>query len=150
MRSYAQKSRKRAHRRMTEIEYAIHVAKREGSAVTNMPVKGKGKFGNEKVYHDGMKFDSKRELRHWLKLVQRQQLGLIRDLQRQVPFELAPKVDLGEKRKKPAMRYVADFVYVDVETGETIVEDAKGFQTPQYRDRKHLMASVHGIVIREV
>jgi hypothetical protein len=149
MRSYAHKSRKRA-KRMTEAQYAVHVAKLAGGAVPDAPQKGRGKFGNEKVFHEGMKFDSKRELRRWLVLVQRQQLGLICELRRQVAFELAPRVDLGEKRKKPAMRYVADFVYVDVETGETIVEDAKGFQTPQYRDRKHLMASVHNIIIREV
>lgn len=137
---------------MTETEYAIHVAKLAGGAAANVPKKGKGKFGNEKVFHEGMKFDSKKELRRWLTLVQRQAMGLIRDLRRQVPFVLAEAVDLGEKRKKPAIRYVADFVYVVVATGATVVEDAKSKPTkklPEYRMKKHLMALL-GFLIEEV
>ena len=150
MRSFAHKSRKRASRRMTEIEYAMHVAKLAGGVAVSVPKKARGKFGNEKCVHEGMTFDSGRELRYWLKLVQRQALGLICELRRQVPFVLAQAVNLGEKRKKPALRYYADFVYVDVATGETVVADAKGKRTPDYRIKKHLMATVHNIIVQEV
>ena len=40
-----------------------------------------------------------------------------------------------------------DFVYQ--EDGHTVVEDCKGFRTPEYRIKKKLMLWVHGIKIRE-
>lgn len=109
----------------------------------------RGKYRNEKVEHGGMKFDSKRELARWLELEQQQRAGKIRNLQRQVMFELAPAVYLGGPRKKPALRYQADFVYA-MPTGERIVEDAKGVKTKEYIIKKHLMMSVHSILVREV
>jgi hypothetical protein len=143
---------KPARRRWSQAEYEAHIARTAGKAQAAAAPKG-SKHKNVKVFHDGMKFDSGHELRRWLKLVQWQKLGIIRDLRRQVSFELAPAVDLGEKRKKKAMTYVADFVYVLCETGETVVEDAKSAHTKtlaEYRMKKHWMASVHKIIIQEV
>ncbi|KVN83465.1 hypothetical protein WJ68_16265 [Burkholderia ubonensis] len=97
-----------------------------------------------------------READRFVLLSAAQDAGEITELRCQVRFVLAPAVDIGEKRKKPALRYFADFVYVVVKTGaygeagQTIVEDSKGCQTRAYRDRKHLMKTVHGITIREV
>ena len=48
-----------------------------------------------------------------------------------------------------ACKYVADFVYTDVETGETVVEDTKGFRTDVYKIKRKLMLKVHGIKIKE-
>ena len=48
------------------------------------------------------------------------------------------------------MSYVADFVYSDVRSGETVVEDAKGMHTRDYIIKRKLMRYVHGIKIREV
>ena len=56
-------------------------------------------------------------------------------------------------RRKPALRYVADFVYYCNERGRQIVEDAKSphLRTNQaYRIKKHLMMSEHGIEIEEL
>ena len=44
---------------------------------------------------------------------------------------------------------MADFVYTDVETGETVVEDTKGFRTDVYKIKRKLMLKVHGIKIKE-
>lgn len=74
----------------------------------------------------------------------------------QVPFDLAPAVKLdGEPRKKPALRYLADFVYRD-KNGNQIVEDVKGFDKKHgkwredgvFRIKRHLMTTVHGIQIK--
>ena len=57
----------------------------------------------------------------------------------------------NEARAKPALRYVADFQYV--ENGKLVVEDVKSKITqenPVYRIKKHLMMSVHGIEINEI
>ena len=66
-----------------------------------------------------------------------------------MPYALAPAVILNG-RKKPAMRYYADAVYV--EDGQEVVEDTKSPVTrrdPQYRMKIHLMKSVLGIDVRE-
>lgn len=93
------------------------------------------------------RFDSEAEYHHWCHLKIRQRVGEIKDLRRQVVFELAPAVVI-QGRKRPALRYVADMVYV--EDGETVVADVKGAVTPEYRIKRHLMMSVHGISVREI
>jgi hypothetical protein len=110
------------------------------------------KYRNQKVEIDGITFDSRKEARIWFELVKMQDQGLISDLRRQVYFELAPAVKLdGEPKMKPPLRYQADFVYV--EDGELIVSDCKSAITrrhPLYRAKKHLLATVLGLQIREV
>ncbi|KWR88795.1 FAA1, Long-chain acyl-CoA synthetase [Cupriavidus sp. IDO] len=95
-----------------------------------------------------MTFDSKREWQRYLELRTLERAGEIESLQRQVAFELAPAVVI-QGRKRPALRYIADFVYR--EKGETwaTVEDVKGKVTEGYRIKRHLMA-VRGIQIKEV
>ncbi|ABO60574.1 DUF1064 domain-containing protein (plasmid) [Burkholderia vietnamiensis] len=110
----------------------------------------RGKYNAKPTYVGTIKFDSKREAARYQELRRMELAGLIRDLRLQVVFVLAPAVDIGEARKKPALRYIADFAYVEGATGEQVVEDAKGFRTRSYRDKKHLMKSVHNIIIREV
>jgi hypothetical protein len=46
--------------------------------------------------------------------------------------------------------YKADFVYFDIEANKTIVEDTKGFRTPEYKIKRKLMLYVHNIRIKEV
>lgn len=43
--------------------------------------------------------------------------------------------------------YVADFVYL--QDGEIIVEDTKGFRTPEYKIKRKLMLFLKGIRIKE-
>lgn len=108
------------------------------------------KYSNERIQdQDGTTFDSKAEHRRWhhLKLLQR--AGEIRDLERQVVYVLAAAVKIGN-RNRPPLRYIADMRYTVVATGEVVVEDVKGAVTPEYRIKRHLMASVHGIEIKEI
>lgn len=110
----------------------------------------RNKHRAQKATIDGVTFDSAKEARRWQQLQAEQASGLITGLRRQVPFVLAPSVDLGEKRKKPALRYFADAVYV--RGGARVVEDTKSEHTrtlDAYRIKKHLMMSVHGILISE-
>ena len=108
------------------------------------------KFKNQKVVIDGFKFDSKKEGKRYIDLKLLQRAGQIQDLQLQVVFVLVPAVVL-DGRKKPAMRYVADFTYM--QGGLKIVEDVKSCATrrlPAYRQKKHLLKVVHGLDIQEV
>lgn len=113
----------------------------------------RNKFNAQKVEFDGMTFDSKKEHKRYIELKAMKQRGEIFGLEHHTKFELAPKTKLeGEKRAKPALRYFADFTYYNI-TGEYIVEDVKSAATRKlasYRNKKHLMSTVHGISITEV
>ena len=91
---------------------------------------------------DGQVFDSVKEYHRWgfLRLLER--AGAIKDLKRQVKYELIPKQS-GER----ACNYIADFTYI--ENGELVVEDVKGVRTDAYKIKKKLMLWVHGIRIKE-
>ncbi|WP_250538682.1 MULTISPECIES: DUF1064 domain-containing protein [unclassified Caballeronia] len=104
------------------------------------------KYRNEKCESGGIKFDSEREMKRWHELLQMQARGEISELELQVPFVLAEPVVIAG-RKRPALRYVADFVYE--KGGETVIEDVKGRVTEGYRIKRHLMAA-RGLRIVEI
>lgn len=89
-----------------------------------------------------------------------QRAGVISNLREQVPFELIPAqygecgTDLKGKPVRVCLekscKYIADFVYTDNGTGQTIVEDTKGVRTKEYIIKRKLMLFVHGIRIKEV
>jgi len=137
---------------MADVIAASHGSIPAAGAARGVPAKpGTPKYRNKKVVDaGGMKFDSGGERDRWAELVLLAASGAITDLRRSVPFVLAPACDLGEKRRKPALRYLADFTYR--EAGVLVVEDFKSDITrkqPVYRVKKHLMRTVHGILIRE-
>ena len=106
------------------------------------------KYHSHKTTVDGITFDSKREARRYQELKLMEQAGAIRDLQRQVRFELIPAFDVQGKHYRPTS-YVADFAYVDAKTGAKIVEDVKGMRTDVYRIKAKLFAHRYGVSIRE-
>lgn len=109
------------------------------------------KYGNHQLQVGDEKYRSKREAARHAELLAMQRKGMIAGLSREVPFVLAHGVKIeGENRARPALRYYADFVYSDVGRGKIVVEDAKGVATPLYRAKKHLMATVFGIHIKEI
>lgn len=116
------------------------------------------KYNAKRIAVNGEKFDSKKEARRWAELQLLQRSGTINNLQRQVTFELIPAIrepDTTGPRGgvKPGkliqypVKYIADFVYT--RNGETVVEDVKGYRTPEYKLKKKLMLWVHGIRILE-
>ena len=112
------------------------------------------KYRAEKVFCDGMEFDSKKELTRWKELEWKQRAGQITDLRRQVRYELLPKQTRADGTTERAIFYVADFVYV--ENGQEIVEDVKGYRDPssaayaKFTIKRKMMLYFHGITVREV
>lgn len=102
------------------------------------------KYKAKKVQVDGITFDSKREARRYCELRLLERAGEIRELELQKKYELIPK-----QGKERAVHYIADFVYKD-KSGAEIVEDTKGFRTPDYVIKRKLMKWVHGIEIKEI
>lgn len=119
-------------------------------------MRGRNKYG---AVRTGGK-DSKRESRRFQELKLMERAGIISDLKTQVKFVLIPT-----QRKPPTVgprggvkpgkliehecAYIADFVYRNNKTGETVVEDSKGFRTKDYIIKRKLMLYVHGIRIYE-
>lgn len=125
------------------------------------------KYGNYKTRtSDGIVHDSQAEAMRWSQLRLMSRAGAIKDLQRQVEYELIPaqrerstevyRAGLRKGQPKPGkviekrVVYRADFVYVDATTGQTVVEDVKGMKTKDYIIKRKLMLHVHGIRIVEV
>lgn len=116
------------------------------------------KYFSKKIVVNGETFDSKKEYRKFCELSQLERVGEITELQRQVRFVLIPaqrEADTVGKRggiKKGKLlerecAYVADFVYY--RNGKMVVEDTKGFRTPDYKIKRKLMLWVHGVQIKE-
>ena len=103
------------------------------------------KYRNRKTSIDGRTFDSKLEAERYVELKRLQEGGIISGLQCQVPFALEINGNL-------ICKYVADFVYLDVDK-KRVVEDVKCGPTASrndYRIKKKLMKAVHGISVMEV
>ena len=123
------------------------------------------KYGNRKTTtSDGIIHDSQKEANRWCELKLLERAGKITDLQRQVEYELIPdqyetyeRYSKSGKRLKDGIKllerrccYVADFVYKDVGTGHTVVEDTKGVKTKDYLIKRKLMLFVHKIKVTEI
>ena len=119
------------------------------------------KYGARSTVVDGIRFDSAKEARRFQQLRLLEKAGAIRDLQRQVEFELIPAqyepprtLKNGRKVRGRCIErktvYKADFSYIQSDTGEYIVEDAKGFRTEVFKIKKKLMLKKYNIRVREV
>lgn len=98
------------------------------------------KYGNRKTVVGGIRFDSAREADRWQELKLWEHSGEIKELERQVRFDL--KVN-----KHLICAYIADFTYR--KDGTLIVEDVKGVKTRDYIIKKKLMLAVHEIEVLE-
>lgn len=120
------------------------------------------KYHSKKAFSaDGKLHDSKKEARRWEQLQLMERAGKIKDLKRQVEFELIPaqyesyprygkkgqRIKDGRRCVERSCRYVADFVYSA--EGALIVEDCKGMRTHDYVIKRKLMLKVFGIKITE-
>lgn len=109
---------------------------------------GKSKYNAAKTVVDGITFDSKKEAKRYAELKLLERAGAIRDLRRQVRYELIPAFDVDGKHYRPTA-YIADFVYIDAKTGAEVVEDCKGFRTDVYRLKAKMFARKYGVSIVE-
>lgn len=100
------------------------------------------KYNNRRVNTPDGWFDSQRELTRWGELKLLERAGKIKDLKRQVRFELIPKI--GRMR---AIVYIADFTYE--EDGKSVVEDSKGYRSKVYMLKWRLMQWRHNIEVLE-
>lgn len=106
------------------------------------PKKKRSKFNNKKTVVDDIEFDSEREAKRYGELKILLKAGKIGLLELQVPFELNPG-------GKFSYKYYADFIYIDAETGEKVIEDCKGHETTVFKKKEKLMKKIYGITIKK-
>jgi hypothetical protein len=107
-----------------------------------MNMRRRNKYRNEPVVVDGIRFASKREARRYGELRLLERAGEITNL------ELQPRFGITVNGVR-VCDYVADFVYV-LRNGQKVVEDAKGFRTPEYKLKRRLMKAIHNVEVAEV
>ena len=101
------------------------------------------KYNAVKTTVDGITFASKAEVRRYSELKLLEKAGEITALCLQPPFPIVVN-DI------PICKYVADFIYWDVEKDAQIIEDVKGMKTPVYKLKKRLVEALYGITITEI
>lgn len=104
--------------------------------------KKKNKYNARRTTLDGITFHSAKEAARYQDLQLLAAAGEIENLELQVPYEL-------EINGVLITTYVADFRYLDAQTGEIVVEDAKGKPTREYEIKRNLMLALLGITILE-
>ena len=121
------------------------VARKLGQAMAS-----KRKYHNEPVTVNGIRFDSRKEARHFRDLLALLRTGAIEDLKLQPEFTLQEAYTTPEGVRVRAIRYRADFSYK--RGGELVVEDVKSraTMTREYEIKKKLMLDRFGVTIREV
>lgn len=102
------------------------------------------KYGNKPTFVDGIRFSSKHEATRYSELRLLERAGDIGALRLQPRYKLVVN-------GKHVCTYVGDFEYfpADPRLG-VVVEDAKGFKTPEYKLKAKLFEALHGFPIREV
>ena len=110
---------------------------------TRFKFKKSSKFGAKKTIVDGITFDSKWESERYGQLKAMERGGIVTDLKLQVKYDIV----INDIK---ICKYIADFVCKEESPDgkiKEIVEDAKGFETPEFKLKKKLMKAVHGIDI---
>lgn len=115
----------------------------------------KSKYNAHKVHtEDYGDFDSSAEYRYFLHLLARCRNGEVSGIERQKVYELVPTQKAPSGKRMPAIKYIADFVFVD--SDGTHVQDVKGYRSPAdaayrvFTIKKKLMLQKYGIEIEEI
>lgn len=110
------------------------------------------KFHARKTEVDGIVFDSIKESVRYSELKFLERGHAIRSLVLQPEFMLQEGFTKNGRKYRP-IYYKADFMYIDCETGQTIVEDVKSpaTRTPVYMLKKKLFEYIYrNMEIREI
>jgi hypothetical protein len=115
-----------------------------------LPTGSRSKYGAVRSRSfDGRSFASKAERDRYHELLQLKAGGEIGELECQPIYHFTiDGQQLAWNGRR--LRYSADFRYLDLRSGERVVEDVKGVLTEATRIRLALMAAVHGITVRLV
>jgi hypothetical protein len=98
-------------------------------------IKSRSKYRAVPTVVDGIRFASKKEAARYQELKLAQHAGDILDLELQPSFKLFVE-------GVHVTTYRADFRYRDTALGRDVVEDVKGFKTPEYKIKAKLFQAL--------
>lgn len=104
--------------------------------------KFKNKYHAQATMVEGIRFASKKEAKRWQELNLLVKAKIISELERQVTYKIIVNGEL-------ICKYILDFKYLNMDNGEFVHEDSKGFRTKEYNLKKKLMKAIYGISILE-
>ncbi len=111
--------------------------------MSSSSTKKKSKYNAQRTNVDGITFDSKKEAVRYIELKLLEKAGKIKQLKLQPDFKLLDSFEY-ENKKIRGISYVADFQYIDMESGIEVVEDVKGVKTQVYNIKKKLFLNMYG------
>jgi hypothetical protein len=109
----------------------------------------KSKYHNKKVIYQGIKFDSKKERDWYIVLKTYEKNGKIKELKRQVAYELIPTYKINNKTIRKT-QYIADFAYITTNDNKLHIVDIKGSKntiTEAFKIKKKLFEYRYGVEI---
>ena len=106
------------------------------------------KYNAVRTWRHGHWFASKAEARRYTELLLLETAGEITDIELQPTYPLMTPTPDGSLVS--TAKYIADFRYVDIPSGDTVVEDVKGVRTQIYKLKKRWVEAQYGITIMEV
>lgn len=107
------------------------------------------KYHNKKVFYGNILFDSKKECNYFYKLKLMENTGIIKELKRQVPFELIPTYKINNRTVRK-MQYIADFTYITTNNNKLHIVDTKGYRTEVYKLKKKIFEYKYKMEIEEI
>jgi len=130
------------------------VGRPDGAGLLSRRDPAPNKYHAMPVHVDGVRFASKKEAARFLELQLWQKAGQIAELACQpvFPIHVMELWRPGPIAITTIGRFTADFSYLNLTTGEYVVEDVKSTatKTTAYRIRKRLVEAIHGLTITEV
>ena len=106
------------------------------------------KYNAVRTWNGGHWFSSKREAHRYTEMLLLEKAGEIRDIELQPTYRLMAPTPDGALVS--TAKYIADFRYLDIPSGETVVEDVKGVRTQVYKLKKRWVEAQYAIKIVEI
>ena len=106
------------------------------------------KYNAVRTWRHGHWFSSKAEARRYPELLLLQAAGEIKDIELQPTYRLMAPTPDGSLVS--TAKYIADFRYLDIPSGDTVVEDVKGVRTQIYKLKKRWVEAQYGLKIVEI
>jgi len=125
-------------------EASAAVFARDGNGMDAEPGGCISKYHNQPTHRGDIRFASKREAARYDVLMRLAGSGTITELRLQPSFTLTESYITPSGERIRALRYVADFSYV--QNGQIVVEDPKGHETQEFINKRKLFMEKYPMV----
>ncbi len=118
--------------------------------MTRLAYQRRHKYNAQKTFVGNIAFPSGAEATRYKQLCLLQMAEVISDLELQPEFILLDAFTDWSGKKHRAIKYRADFRYIEIEEGRVIIEDVKGMETRVFKIKRKLFLSRYNLELRIV